>query len=95
MGTYAGGWPGPGYPPQTRYAGLSGRAPDGIAELWLVRDLPGAADSIGAALVDPWTGEVLGVAFQCADGPCPVSLPGVPSEPVASPSPAPSALVTP
>ena len=33
-GTHVSGWPGPVYPPQPRFAGLSGRAPDGIVELW-------------------------------------------------------------
>jgi hypothetical protein len=70
-GTYFGGWPGPDYPAQSRFAGLAGRAPDGIAEVWLVRDLPGSADAIGAALVDPWTGAVLGFATQCGDQACP------------------------
>lgn len=71
-GTYAqGGWPGPTYPRQSRYAGIAGRAPNGIAELWLVRDLPGAIDAIGAAMIDPWTGEALDFQTQCSDGVCP------------------------
>jgi hypothetical protein len=86
MGAYYGGWPGPGYPPQPRFAGLAERARDGIVEVALIRDLPGHPDTMGVAMVDPWTGEVVKVDFQCANDPCPVGLPGMPSEPSTSPS---------
>lgn len=85
---------GPDYPPQPRFAGLSGRAPNGVVELWLVRDLPGAVDSIGTALVDPWTGRGLGFALQCPDDACPEDWATDPTRPAASavPSVAPSAV---
>lgn len=83
---YYGGWPGPGYPPQPRFAGLAELAPDGIVEVALIQDLPGHPDVMVTAMVDPWTGEVVKVAIQCGNDPCPVGLRGVPSEPSASPS---------
>ncbi len=73
QGTSFGGWPGPVHPAQARFAGLAGSAPDGFVEGWLIRHLPGFVDAIGAAFRDPWTGAVLGFAFQCGDAACPAA----------------------
>jgi hypothetical protein len=59
-----GGWPGPTYPPQPRMSGLAGKAPNGIMEIGLQQRVPGVDYTLGVALVDPWTGEVVDVGFQ-------------------------------
>ena len=59
-----GGWPGPPYPPQPRMSGLAGKAPNGIMEIGLQQQVPGMDHTLGVALVDPWTGEVVDVEFQ-------------------------------
>lgn len=91
-GTYFGAWPGPGYPPQQRYTGLSGRAPNGIVEVALVRDLPHHPDTMGSALLDAATGEVLGFGLDCANEVCPAGWEHDPRRPAPSPAPSPSPM---
>jgi hypothetical protein len=58
------GWPGPTYPSHQHLDTLAGRAPNGIVVLGLQQKVSGSDQRIGAALVDPWTAEVVDVVFE-------------------------------
>jgi hypothetical protein len=69
-----------------RWRSLVGRVPNGFAEVVLSQDEPNVDWIMVTALLDPWTGELLDLAYQCGSTACPTS-PSAPEDPAASASP--------
>jgi hypothetical protein len=69
-----------------RWRSLVGRVTNGFAEVVLSQDEPNVDWIMVTALLDPWTGELLDLAYQCGSTACPTS-PSAPEDPAASASP--------